>query len=144
MSTNEGDRIAQEAGGIGRFLTLRSRVSQGWYLAGLGGELLILFVGVASLAGLNNPTGGGSLAGAFFFPLIAVLLHLCLVVGRLRDAGAAYPVSLGIVVAILPFAFVYLTLEYIEYIWVLMLIGFFALYLGPVFAKRKAAETAQS
>jgi uncharacterized membrane protein YhaH (DUF805 family) len=144
MSLSEDDSMAKEAGAIGRFLTLRGTVSQGWYLAGLGGEFAILVLGVMSLAGLNNPTGGGSLAGAFFFPLIAFLLHFCLVVGRMRDAGAAYPVPLGIVIAILPFAFLWFTIEYIEYIWPLIMIGFFALYLGPIFAKRKAAGVPQS
>lgn len=104
MSTNEDDRIAKEAGAIGQFLTLRGKVSQGWFLAGLGGELLILFLGLMSLAGLNNPTGGGSHAGAMFFPLLAILLHICLVVGRMRDASATYPVPLGIITAVLPSA----------------------------------------
>lgn len=139
MPENEDDRIANEAGAMGKFLTLRAPVSQGWYLVGLGGELAILMLGLMSLAGLNNPTGGGSLAGALFFPLLAFLLHVCLVTGRLRDAGAAYPIPLGVAVAVLPFAWLYLTVEYIEYIWPIMLIGFLALYLGPVFAKRKAA-----
>ncbi len=140
MSTSEDDRIANEAGAIGKFLTLRGNVSQGWYFAGLGGEFVILVLGMMSLAGLNNPSGGGSLAGALFFPLIAILLHICLVAGRMRDAGFPYPVPLGIIVAILPFGWLYLTVEYIEYIWPIILIGFFALYLGPIFAKRKAVE----
>lgn len=144
MSANEDDRIAQEAGAVGKFLALRSTVSQGWYLAGLGGEILILFVGVMSLAGLNNPTGGGSLAGALIFPILAIYLHLCLVAGRLRDAGAAQPVILGIIVAALPFVFTFLLIEYIEYLWPLMLIAFFVPWLGPVFAKRKAAAAEQS
>lgn len=144
MSANEDDRLANEAGAIGKFLTLRGAVSQGWFLAGLGGQLLILFLGVMSLAGLNNPTGGGSLAGALFFPLLAILLHICLVVGRFRDAGVSYPVPIGIVTAALPFGWLYLTIEYIEYIWPIILIGFFTFYLGPVFLKRKAAEAPQS
>lgn len=139
MTTSEDDRIAKEAGAVGRFLTLRATVSRGWYLAGLGAEFMILVLGLMSLAGLNNPTGGGSLAGAFFFPLLAFLLHVCLVTGRLRDAGAAYPIPLGVITAMLPFVWLYLTAELIEYIWPVMLIVFLALYLGPVFAKRKAA-----
>ncbi len=144
MTTNEDDRIAKEAGAIGKFLTLRATVSRGWYLAGLGAEFLILVLGLMSLAGLNNPTGGGSLAGAFFFPLLAFLLHVCLVTGRLRDAGAAYPVPLGVTAAALPFGWLYLTVEWIEYIWPIILTGFLALYLGPVFAKRKTAEAPKS
>lgn len=144
MSTSEDERIANEASAVGKFLTLRGTVSQGWYLAGLGGELMILVLGMMSLAGLNNPTGGGSLAGALFFPLIAILLHICLVVGRVRDAGAAYPVPLGLITAVLPFGWLYLTIEYIEYIWPIILIGFFALYLGPIFFKRKASPAPQS
>jgi uncharacterized membrane protein YhaH (DUF805 family) len=139
MTTSEDDRIAKEAGAVGKFLTLRATVSRGWYLAGLGAEFMILVLGLMSLAGLNNPTGGGSLAGAFFFPLLAFLLHVCLVTGRLRDAGAAYPIPLGVITATLPFIWLYLTVELIEYIWPVMLIVFLALYLGPVFAKRKAA-----
>jgi uncharacterized membrane protein YhaH (DUF805 family) len=144
MTANEGDRIAAEAAGVGRFLTLRATISQGWYLAGLGAEILILFVGIISLAGLNNPTGGGSLAGALIFPLLAIYIHVCLVAGRLRDAGASYPILLGIVVAALPFVLTYLLIEYIEYIWILMLIAFFVPWLGPAFAKRKAASAAQA
>lgn len=144
MSGNEDDRVSQEAGAVGKFLTLRANVSQGWYLAGIGAQIVILFLGLMSLAGLNNPTGGGSLAGALFFPLIAFLLHVCLVVGRLRDASIAYPLPLGILVAALPFGWLYLTVEYIEYIWPIILIGFFTFYLGPLFVKRKAVEMAQS
>jgi uncharacterized membrane protein YhaH (DUF805 family) len=144
MSTTEDDRIANEAGAVGRFLALRATISPGWYFAGLGGELMILFVGLMSLAGLNNPTGGGSLAGAFIFPFIAIYLHVCLAAGRLRDAGAAYPIPLGIIVAALPFVITFLLIEYIEYVWPLMLIGFLGPWLGPVFLKRKAAAETQS
>ena len=144
MTANEDDHRAREADAFGKFFTFRGTVGRGWYLAGLGGEFAILLVGMIALAGLNNPTGGGNIFIAMIFPLLAVLLHIFLVVARVRDAGAAYPVPLGIVIAALPFGITYLLIEYIEYLWVLMLIGFFVPWLGPVFAKSKAAGAPQS
>jgi CBS domain containing-hemolysin-like protein len=58
--------------------------------------------------------------------------------------GSPGPVPAGIIVEVLPFAWVFLTLEYIESLWVLMLIVFLILYFGPVFPKSKAADTPQS
>lgn len=144
MTANEDDRVAAEADAVGRFFTLRGTVSPGWYFAGLGGEFAILLVGVMALAGLNNPTGGGSLVLALLFPLLAILLHVLLVVGRMRDSGVAYPVPLGLVIAALPFAITFLLMEYIEYLWVLMIIGFFVPWLGPAFVKSKATAATQS
>ena len=129
---------------LGKVLTLRGDLGQGYFFLGLIVEVALLFVGIAALAGLNNPTGGGNIFIAMIFPLLAVCLHVCLVVARLRNAGAAYPVPLGVLVAVLPFAWVYLLIEYIEYLWVLMLAGFVVLYFGPIFPKTKAVATPQS
>ena len=145
MSEQDGVQPAEEIGWFGKLITFRGKISQGKYLLGLLGELGILFVGVMAVAGLNNPTGAGS--GAVFlasvFPLIAIYFHMCLVTARMRDIGVAYPVPLGILVASLPFVWVYLTIEYIEYTWLLILIGFVVLYFGPFIPKSKAAQAPQ-
>lgn len=144
MSTDGSDQASEREGWISKLLTFRGSVGQGKYFLVLIGEVAILFVGLLSLAGLNNPTGGGSFFGAVVFPLMAIYVHLCLVTARFRDAGSPHPVPAGIIVGLLPFIWAALTVEYIESIWVLMLIGFVVLYFGPVFPKSKAAQVPQS
>jgi uncharacterized membrane protein YhaH (DUF805 family) len=143
MSTTDSEQ-PDAISKFGKILTLRGNLSQGQFFLGLIGEVAILFVGVMALAGLNNPTGGGSLFLAVLFPFFALCLHVGLVVARLRNAGSEYPVPLGIIVAVLPFAWVFLLLEYIESLWVLMLIVFVLFYFGPVFPKSKAVAEPQS
>jgi uncharacterized membrane protein YhaH (DUF805 family) len=135
MSTDEDARAQREAANIGRFLSCRSLISGGWYLAGIGGEIVILLIGVMAAAGLNNPTGGGDIFLAMIFPLIALWIHICLVVGRMRHAGRH--AFLGVLLAIAPYAWIALTLEYIEYIGWLMAIVFIGLYLVPALLKPK-------
>lgn len=144
MSNNEIPANAE--GPISKILTFRSGLTQGNFFLGLIAEVGILLVGVMALAALNNPTGasGGVVILAALFPLMALYLHFCLVVGRMRDIGVASPVILGIIVAILPFAWLGLTFELIERLWPLVLIGFVLLYFGPVFSKSKAAEKPQT
>jgi uncharacterized membrane protein YhaH (DUF805 family) len=142
MSTDEDARVQQEAANIGRFLSCRSLISPGWYFAGIGGEIVILVLGVMAAAGLNNPTGGGDIFVAMIFPLIALWIHLCLVIGRLRDAGQHW--FLGLLLAIAPYAWIAVTLEYIEYIGLIMAIVFIALYLLPALIPKKAKAEAQA
>ncbi len=144
MSSNESP--AEAEGPISKLLTFRGSVGQGGYFLGLIAEIGILLVGVMALAALNNPTGagGGVVVLAVVFPLIALYLHFCLVTARLRDAGVARPVLLGIFVALLPFIWLGLTFELIERLWLVVLIGFVALYFGPVLSKSKAAQTTQT
>lgn len=143
MSKEGSDQAAEREGWISKLLTFRGRIGRGKYFLGLIGEVAILFVGLASLAGLNNPTGGGSFFGAVIFPLIAIYFHMCLVTARLRDAGSPNPVPAGIIVALLPFIWAALMIEWIESLWLLILLVFLLLYLGPVFPKSKAAEAPQ-
>jgi uncharacterized membrane protein YhaH (DUF805 family) len=141
MSTDEDARAQQEAANIGRFLTCRSLISPGWYLAGIGGEIVILVLGVMAAAGLNNPTGGGDIFVAMIFPLIALWIHICLVIGRVRHAGGH--AFLGLLLAVAPYAWIALTLEYIEYIGVIMAIVFIGLYLLPALLKTKVQAEPQ-
>jgi uncharacterized membrane protein YhaH (DUF805 family) len=144
MSTDGSAQPANELGWFGKLVIFRGSIGRVKYLLGLLAEFAILFLGLASLAGLNNPTGGGSFFGAAFFPLIALYVHMCLVIARFRDAGSPHPVPAGIIVAILPFAWVVGFLEYIESLWALILFGFVVLYFGPAFPKSKAAEAPQA
>ena len=139
MSNNEATE--QKPDEIGKFLTFRSRIGRGWYLAGIGGEIVILLIGVMAAAGLNNPTGGGNIFLALIFPLMALLVHISLVIGRVRHAGGH--ALLGLLLAIAPYAWIALTLEYIESIGWLMLIVFVGLYLVPALFKPKAEPVPQ-
>jgi uncharacterized membrane protein YhaH (DUF805 family) len=140
MSQNEDARALEDAAKAGRFLTGRMHISRVWYFVGVCCEILILLVGVMAAAGLNNPTGGGSIFLAVIFPAIALWIHICLVIGRVRDAEGHW--FLGLLLGVAPFAWIAVTLEYIEYIGFLMAIVFVALYALPAFFKPKpAAET---
>jgi uncharacterized membrane protein YhaH (DUF805 family) len=142
---NDPNQTAESERWFGRLLTFRDTASQGKYFLGLLVEFGILFIGAMALAALNNPAGaGGGVVFFAFFPFLAFYLHLCLVIARMRDVGVAYPVILGIFVAILPFLWFGLTLEFIERLWPVVLIGFLAFYVGPALLKPKAAETTQS
>ncbi len=141
MSDDESDHAEQKPDEIGKFLTFRSRISRGWYFLGLLGEIVFLFIALAAFAGLNNPTGGGSLGLAVVFAIVALWLHTTLVIGRLRDAGA--PVLLGIILALAPFVWIALMLEYIESLGWLMAIVFISLYLLPALFKPKAETVTQ-
>ena len=121
---------------IGKFLTFRSRISRGWYFLGLAGEIVLIFVALAAFAGLNNPTGGGSIFLTVIFLPMALLVHISLVIGRVRDAGGH--AFLGLLLAIAPYAWIALTLEYIESLGLIMAIVFIALYLVPALFKPKA------
>lgn len=143
MSTEGPAEAAAQESWLAKLLTFRGSAGQGQFFLGLIAEIGILLIGVMALAALNNPTGAGSPV-AFFavvFPFLALVFHMCLVTARMRDAGVAHPVLLGIFAAILPFVWLLLTLELIETIWFVILIGFVALYFGPMLPKSKAAET---
>ncbi len=142
MSNGDMERAEQKPDEIGKFLTFRSRISRGWYFLGLLGEIVFIFIALAAFAGLNNPTGGGSLGLTVVFAIAALWIHVTLVVGRLRDAGA--PVLLGIILAIAPFVWIALTAEYIESLGVLMLLVLLALFLLPGLFKRPANELPQA
>lgn len=137
MSNNE-TADAQNGFDFGKLLTFRGRVSRGWYFLGLIGEIVFIFIALAAFAGLNNPTGGGSLGLTIVFAIAALWVHMALVVGRLRDAGA--PVLLGIILALAPFVWIALTAEYIESLGVLMLIVLLAFFLLPGLFKRPPNE----
>jgi uncharacterized membrane protein YhaH (DUF805 family) len=141
MSGEEDLRALQDAAKLGRFLTGRIRISRVWYFVGVCCEILILLVGVMAAAGLNNPTGGGSVFLAVIFPVIALWVHISLVIGRVRDAEGHW--FLGLLLAIAPFAWIAVTLEFIEYIWFVMAVVFIALYALPAFFKPAPAAEAQ-
>lgn len=144
MANHENAAPSADAGAFGRTISFRGRLSRGQYLAWLLGEVALLAVGFGALAGLNNPTGGGSAPLVIAFPLAALYLHFCLVTARLRDAGVAKPVPLGMIVALLPFVWLGLTFERVESLWPVVLAGFVLLYFGPALPSSKAAETPQS
>lgn len=141
MSNDKSDRAEQKPDEIGKFLTFRSHISRGWYFLGLLGEIVFLFIALVAFAGLNNPTGGGSLELAVVFAIIALWLHATLVIGRLRDAGA--PILLGIILALAPFVWIAFTLEYVESLGWIMAIVFIGLYLLPALFKPKAETVTQ-
>lgn len=143
MSTNEATPAGE--GWLSKLLTFRGSIGRGQFFLGLIVEFGILIVLTMALAALNNPTGAdsGVVLLAAVFPFLALYLHLCLVTARLRDIGIAYPVILGILIAILPFAWFGLTLEFIETLWALILIVFVLLYAGPGMPQSKAAEARQ-
>jgi uncharacterized membrane protein YhaH (DUF805 family) len=146
MSAEGNSQTPEQEGRISKLLTFRGTAGQGEYLLGLIVEFGILICLVMVLAALNNPTGagGGVVILAAIFPFLALYLHLCLVVARLRHVGVAHPVLLGIIVAILPFLWFGLSFEFVERLWFLVLIVFLALYVGPAFIKSKAAVAPQS
>jgi uncharacterized membrane protein YhaH (DUF805 family) len=143
MTTDNAVPDDRQEGWLSKLLTFRGRIGRGWFLAGLGVEFGILLIGLTALSGLTNPTGGGDPFIAIVFILIAIYVHLCLVTARLRDSGVAHPVPLGIIVSILPFAWILLTLELIEPLGYVILAGFLLMYFAPAFAKSKAVETPQ-
>ena len=58
MTNDAPEQSGQKAGDRWAFLYFRGPVSRLWFFLGLIAELLLLFVALASVAGLNNPTGG--------------------------------------------------------------------------------------
>jgi uncharacterized membrane protein YhaH (DUF805 family) len=140
MSNDEDAKALQDADNLGRFLTGRARITRVWYFVGVCCEILLLLVGGMAAAGLNNPTGGGSVFLAVIFPAIALWVHISLVMGRVRDAEGHW--LFGLLLAIAPFAWIAVTLEYIEFIGLVMAVVFIALYALPAFFKPvPAAET---
>ncbi len=145
MSIESAGKQTEHASWFGRLISFRGRLGRAGFFLGLIAECGVLLVGIAALAALNNPTGagGGVVILAAIFPLLALYFHLCLVAARLRDAGVAHPVVLGIFVAILPFAWLLLTLELIGLAWPIVLIGFLAFYFAPMLSKSQAAKAGQ-
>lgn len=140
LPDNSEAAAAAKPGAIGSILLFQGAASRNQYLLWLGAELIVLLGGIAALAGLNNPTGGGSAPIAIIFPLAALYMHLCIVTARLRDTGVAHPVLLGIPMALFPFVWLGATAEFIERAWPVILVGFALLYFGPALPKSKAAE----
>ena len=103
--------------------------------------IAFILIGLMAAAGLNNPTGGGSIFLAVIFPLAALLLHINLVIGRVRNAGGH--AFLGFLLGIAPYVWIGLTLELIESLWVVMAIVFVGLYLLPALFKPKAESATQ-
>lgn len=146
MGESGANQATAQSGWIGKLLTFRGRIGRKEFVLGLAAEIGALLAGMYALAALNNPTGsgGGAIVIAIIFPLTAIYFHLCLAVARLRDAGAAKPVPLGIIVAVLPFLWAALTFELIEYLWPLIFAVFLLLYFGPAISKTQAVEAPQS
>jgi uncharacterized membrane protein YhaH (DUF805 family) len=145
MSTNDATPAGESEGWLSKLLTFRGNIGRPVFFLGLLAEFGILIVLVLALAAMNNPTGTGSgvVLLAAVFPFLALYLHLCLVTARLRDVGVRYPVILGVIVGVLPFAWFGITLEFVERLWFLVLIVFIVLYAGPGFLKSKASEPQQ-
>ena len=88
-----------------RFLTYRGRIGRHLYFLGHIGEVGLLFLGLASLAAANNPTGRGGGIGLLLFMIpVVLLIHSLLVAARIRDAGLSALTAL--LFATLPFIWI--------------------------------------
>jgi len=104
MTDSEQSRSPGASDSI-QFLTYRGRIGRLLYFLGLFGEVALLFLGLASLAAANNPTGGGGGIGLLLFMIpVVVWIHSLLVVNRMRDAGQSTGASL--LFAIGPFVWI--------------------------------------
>ena len=150
MTDNEQARAPAGPDPI-QFLTYRGRIGRGLYFLGLLCELALLFLGLASLAAANNPTGSGGGIGLLLFMIpVVVWVHSLLVAKRMRDAGQSTRTTL--LFAIGPFVWIPFAVaialiagaERLELIaadlWEIVVITMIGLWLVPGLAQPKTEE----
>lgn len=104
--------------------------NRGQYWIGMAVALGAFLLTVMSLAAANAPTGGGGIVIFGFPAAIAFLwIYAAVIIKRLRDAG--WPTFAQILWALGPAIWLGTTLEFVEYIGVLIGIGLVALFVIP-------------
>lgn len=137
------DGVASEPApsNISRLLLCKGRTGRLGYFLGLIVVIVCVIAALAFFAAVMNPTGGGAPGLAIPMILIALWLHVCICVARLRDAGISPWWSVLLVLG--PFALVALLVEYLEVLegaWVLLGVGLFVCYAGPIFLRTRTSE----
>lgn len=140
MIATENKGSAQTSDPFIDFFSYRGRIGRAQYWIGLGICLISLLAAAASLASAMNPTGRGAPFLAIPCLMLFFWIHSLVAIKRLRDMGLSgwYYFVFGIA----PFAFLALTLEYIEYIGPIIAIIFCGLLVLPGLLPGKPAESA--
>ncbi|MEX0751364.1 MAG: DUF805 domain-containing protein [Xanthobacteraceae bacterium] len=115
--------------GLGRWFTYRGQMGRGGYWLAQIPLLGLLFGALAAFATVMNPTGKGIPELAIPFLAGFFWIHSAVTIKRLRDAGI--PVWTYVIFGLGPFAWLALTLEYIEYAGVAIAVGFLAFFVIP-------------
>ena len=107
------------------------RASRGEYWIGMAAALGAFILMVMLAAAANSPTGGAGALVLFGFPAAIAFLWIysAITIKRLRDAG--WPTAVQIIWALGPAIWLGATLEFIEYIGLLIAIGMVALFVIP-------------
>jgi uncharacterized membrane protein YhaH (DUF805 family) len=109
--------------------TYRGRIGSGQYWFGFAIIIVLLFLALGAFASVMNSTGRGY-PGLAIPPLLGVLWVLsAITIKRLRDIGL--PLWTAAIFIIGPFAWLALTVEYIEMAWMGILLVFLAFFLVP-------------